>query len=669
MNKKSFNGLFALLLSIILCFTACLFGCGKKDEEPQYIKMGDEGTWGIYLYMCGSNLETNFGAAGKNLDEILAADIPDNVNFIIQTGGAKKWRSHDIDSSSLTRFKAESGELTALSSLPLSSMGDSKTLESFLTFCVQNYPAANMCVIVWDHGGGSLEGVANDENFNYDALSLEEMDDALSSVQKIMTDKFEMIGFDACLMSNYETLEMLSPYTRYVIGSEEIEPSGGWDYRSLIGGITQEGNGESLGKAICDGYFQKCTNDGKQSTATLSVTDIEKFQTVKSAFDGLTAKMFQSVEQAAGVRAVAQSANEAQKFGGNSKSEGYSNLIDMKHFADNAVDIDGSSALSEAIDGAVIYEVHGRAKSKSGGISFFYPTHFDSEQYEKYYSSICPSDSYKQYLNAVYGSIPENPIEFIDSGSIAADGSFYIKLSESSRNYILSVDFDLLEFIFLEDYTKPLPKFSLSHLGRDNDRLSNEKELTYNSNFRGIWLSLNGCKLYVTPIESTDEYIIFTAPIKLNGENTNLRFAFVWDDSYSGGGYYKILGAWDGIDPVTGMSDKELKIITPDDEISVIYPYREFTPVSDEHIEVGDEIMREELVPQGDYQVYEDPLSSYAYVYQFVVTDIFGNAHYSDAAFFFMDYTYDELKENPLPDGTYAASIKDIYRISGVSIL
>lgn len=79
--------------------------------------------------------------------------------------------------------------------------------------------------------------------------------------------------------------------------------------------------------------------------------------------------------------------------------------------------------------------------------------------------------------------------------------------------------------------------------------------------------------------------------------------------------------------------------------------------------------MREALVPKGEYQIYEDPLSSYAYVYQFVVTDIFGNTHYSDVALFYMNYSYDELKEHPLPDGTYAAKVIEIYEMFDISIL
>lgn len=96
--------------------------------------MGESGTWSIFLYLCGSNLETNMGAAGKNLDELLASDIPDNVHVIIQTGGAKKWRSHGISAGEIGRYSVRDGELTLLESLPSANMGEGGTLESFLSW-------------------------------------------------------------------------------------------------------------------------------------------------------------------------------------------------------------------------------------------------------------------------------------------------------------------------------------------------------------------------------------------------------------------------------------------------------------------------------------------------------------------------------------------------------
>ena len=46
--------------------------------------------------------------------------------------------------------------------------------------------------------------------------------------------------------------------------------------------------------------------------------------------------------------------------------------------------------------------------------------------------------------------------------------------------------------------------------------------------------------------------------------------------------------------------------------------------------------------------------------YVFVANDIFGNSLYSDTATFEMTKSYDELLENPLPDGEYAAEVINI---------
>ena len=39
-----------------------------------------EGTWAVYVYMCGSDLESEGGFATDDLMEMTLADLPDNVN-------------------------------------------------------------------------------------------------------------------------------------------------------------------------------------------------------------------------------------------------------------------------------------------------------------------------------------------------------------------------------------------------------------------------------------------------------------------------------------------------------------------------------------------------------------------------------------------------------------
>lgn len=633
------------------CLSGLLAGCSFQTVQRN--------TWSIFLYLCGSNLETKMGSAGKNIDEILSADLPDHVNVVIQTGGAKKWRSHDIPSDSINRWLVKDGRLSLLESLPQASMGEEKTFSDFLSYGVTNYPADKMCVIVWDHG--SIDGVANDENYHFDALTLPEMGRALKSVSKQMNGRFELFGFDACLMANYETACMLSPYARYLLASEEIEPSSGWDYAALFDAIASDPSisAGKLGKAVCDGYYAKCKANGKEATATLSVVDLSKLEGVQKAFETMALQTEENSVQVKGIQTIAQSARNSQKYGGTSEQEGYSNLVDLGHFAENAVDVEGSKQLLDALEEAVVYQVNGPQKSKSSGLSFYYPLHLDPKKFDVYYHEICPSQNYRVYLKTVYENMPENPIVFEDYGSKREDGSFGIKLGESARNYILSIDFLLLEFA--AQVTDEAVQIDAVWLGQDNDCFKDWDTLDFHSNFRGIWLALNGVKLFVTPVESTEKYIIFTAPILLNGERSSLRFAFLWDDRYENGGYYKILGAWNGIDPVTGMSDKEITPLKSSDDIQVCY-YRESLTVTSSSGSPEGTPMEEIFlpVPKGEYVISEEPLSEKNYIYQFVVTDIFGGKHYSHIAYLEMTKSAEELREHPLPDGVYAAVPDDI---------
>ncbi len=302
----------------------------------------------------------------------------------------------------------------------------------------------------------------------------------------------------------------------------------------------------------------------------------------------------------------------------------------------------------------------GAQKSQSGGLSFHYPLQPDKQKLNDYTGQIVPSESYKNYLKKVYGNIPENPIAFADLGSAREGSSFGIRPDERSRNYILSIDFLLLELEYTKERRKNKHKIDASWLGQDNDCFKDWDTLDFHSNFRGIWLALNGCKLFVTPVESTQKYIIFTAPIILNGNRTNLRFAFVWDDGYENGGYYKILGAWNGIDPVTGMSDKEITELKPTDTIQVSYYCQSITADSSGKEIASHPYEKLQTVPGGEYAVTEEPLGESDYAYQFVVTDIFGGKHYSYLAHMEMTKTAEELRANPLPDGEYAAKPTDI---------
>ena len=82
----------------------------------------------LLIYMCGSSLETTGGAASANIREMLGARVDDEVNIVIQTGGARKWRGFDIPSDKLTRYSVQNGELVKVGETALANMGESATL-------------------------------------------------------------------------------------------------------------------------------------------------------------------------------------------------------------------------------------------------------------------------------------------------------------------------------------------------------------------------------------------------------------------------------------------------------------------------------------------------------------------------------------------------------------
>lgn len=265
-------------VAMILALCVVFYGCSAKKpapteppsenpsetEEPK----SDDGSFTLLVYMCGSSLESRNGAATDDISELLRADIPDKVNIVIETGGAWKWKNYGISYDKIQRYKVSDGELALLEETRLSSMGDAETLRSFIDWGTETFPAERTALILWDHGGGFLGGVCMDELYRGDWLTISELDEALSDSK--FDGKFSFIGFDCCLMANYETALIVSKYTDVMIASEDDEPVDGWNYQAVA---------EAIGKTD---FYDTVLSDFAKSTPdyTLSVVDLTKLDIV-----------------------------------------------------------------------------------------------------------------------------------------------------------------------------------------------------------------------------------------------------------------------------------------------------------------------------------------------------------------------------------------------------
>ena len=641
-----------MLICVMITSTlALLSSCDKPDDgqttasdtggQEQPPELTDGRT--LFVYMCGSNLETKQGLAGKNIDEILAADAGD-LNIVIQTGGAKTWRSHGISSTAAQRYEIKNGELVLLDTLSQLNMGQSETLSDFLKWGQEKYRTKNNMLILWDHGGGSAKGVCFDENYSFDALTLADLKSAFENAG--LYTKFEIIGFDACLMATIETADYIKDYARYLVASEEIVPSGGWDYKAVVESYSSKEDPTEVGKDICDSFMAKCEKRKKADISTLSVIDLSGLYPIFERLDSLGRDLSEYVGKDNAFSKVIAAAKRCEKFGYESVFSGSSNMIDFLDFTKLLAlsDFDEFAKMYEIVEAAVVYSVTGEERN-NGGISFYYPIDYNEKEIIEYIS-LGVSEPYNAFLSTYYLNAPKQTVTFSDKGSVAENGAFKVSLTKESKKYLSTVTYNLIERD--ADGTERI-------LYSDIDFESDWDSLTFYSAFKGTRRLYNGHPICYAPVRIEETVIEYSAPISINGRKGNMHYHF-----YPNKGEEERFYA-----PRNWSSMKENWL--PNEfynpwEGDTVQVAECLIRNGDEYIaEYGEEFEIKELEFEELYsEITEVPLSGSTYYYVFVATDIFGNTYYSDMATLEMEYNYDELLNNPLPDGVFAAKVTKI---------
>ena len=322
----------------------------------------------ILVYMCGTDLESQNGMGTADLKEMLNASLSDKVNLIVYTGGCKKWRNNVVSSSKNQIYQIKNGSLTRLvEDAGTASMTNPNTLAEFIKFGAENFEANRMCLIFWDHGGGSVSGYGYDERYGSgQSMTLAGINEALQKggVQ------FDFIGFDACLMATVENGLMLSQYADYMIASEETEPGVGWYYTNWLNKVSSNTSMSTvdIGKIITDDFVEVCNKQCRGQATTLSVVDLaELAATVPEelkTFSIDTNELIQNKEY----KKVSSARSKTREFASSTKID----QIDLVHFAKNMNTKEGTE-LADALLGAVKYNRTGGGISNAYGLSIYFP--------------------------------------------------------------------------------------------------------------------------------------------------------------------------------------------------------------------------------------------------------------------------------------------------------
>ncbi|MEF9853825.1 MAG: hypothetical protein RR787_07580, partial [Hydrogenoanaerobacterium sp.] len=158
-------------------------------------------------------------------------------------------------------------------------------------------------------------------------------------------------------------------------------------------------------------------------------------------------------------------------------------------------------------------------------------------------------------------------------------------------------------------------------LGSDYDVNMSDDGKKYWDNFRNVWTIIGGKLCMMQALSFTDDYILYTVPVRVNGMVTNLRMIY-----HIGTDKFEVIGTWNGIDGETGMSSRDVKKLKDGDVVT-------FTFVAAD-LKTGKEYEfdGESFTVKGPVIAEEATLFDGDYYYQYAITDIFGKTYESNMA-------------------------------------
>ena len=667
-----FDGSRGTVLSLAKDDSLIVSRLGKKNEQST----GDKGVWTVFVYMCGTDLESGQASATEDLGEMIDATAQcGNLRFVVETDGTKEWQNNICRANTKQRFLISGGGIEELYSGKSTNMGLSATLSDFVQWGAENYPSEFMVLDLWNHGGGSISGVCFDENFDGDSLSLREIDEALAAAFDKIPHKFEIVGCDACLMATVEVVNVFAPYGKYAVLSQNLESGYGWDYEAFSRGINGgASNGAELGRYICDGYYDYCIKTGEQNDATMSVIDLSKVDAFLFDFHGFAKDINAHCEKDA--TDFIKAAKNALNFGGNNRTEGYTNMVDLadliRGFASTAAKAEDALA---SLKDCVVYMKNGAYHSRAGGLSIYYPLSVQGSMELKIFKDICISPYYLNvvdkcaYSSSNGGSLLDYISDWLSSGywsDSGLTGNFGYWDNEQENNLNFDENHSALEYavkphldgegcytfkltgnslevlesvycnIMMSYYDEEDGREYMLDLGTDDYVDMDWQSGQCRDSFDGGWFALpDGQPLCVFLIGSEDidnvTYCnIYTSPIYLNGEYTNLKIRQTYRLK---GDYYEtlstdILGTWEGIDE-NGSAAREVYRLRRGDKIQpcyYAYDANTFEYITDYY---GDE-----YVYTGSGEIGIDYLYDGDYYYAFEINDYYGNTLYTDFVLF-----------------------------------
>lgn len=242
-------------LACTLLSLATLTGCGVSNlSGVSYGTMGTNGSgrtvadWTVFVYMAGDNNLSS--AAAKDVNEMEAGLSSDRVHFVVLLDQDKKGDSRILDIKNdpnglnneiVSSVVDDQGAV--ISADKEVDTGSPETLKRFLTWGTKRYTSRRSMLIMWNHGGEVFSDKEHLKSFCWDDQTnnhLNMVDLWRTSQQLTSKVKFDILGFDTCLLGHLETAYQFKNLSDFLLSSERTVPEYGFDYQAIAKILSQK---------------------------------------------------------------------------------------------------------------------------------------------------------------------------------------------------------------------------------------------------------------------------------------------------------------------------------------------------------------------------------------------------------------------------------------------
>jgi len=409
--KKRLTWLFLAALACgFMAVLSCDVADGEEDLGPEDVRSAGD-SWTVLVYMVADNDLEPF--ALEDLSEMMQAGSNEGLNIVVQSdradGHAREGIAGLSNWMSTKRLKVEAGGLTELEDIGEQNMGDPSTLSDFIEWAVTGYPADRYFIVFWDHGA-AWPGFGGDESTaSLDMLTMAELRSGLSQgLSNAGLDRFDIIGFDACLMASYEAAVTVKGMGDYLLASEELEPGHGWDYSKLTAVRSNPAMSPlELAKGIVSGFQAQAIALEQGAQITLSVTDLSELDDLEVAVEALASAIIQdpggSAQTAMGSRAA------TQEFGKAPDPSQSTHMVDLKDLSSRLAGTNLAGPAEQvisALTAAVKHKIQGPGIGEAGGLSIYLPSQM--QYYQADYDSVAGVEEWRSAVKAMLGFLSQD---------------------------------------------------------------------------------------------------------------------------------------------------------------------------------------------------------------------------------------------------------------------